>query len=60
MFWEPSPHTSRGLIDRSNQTTSITTQGLIAESLIKPLLHTGVTLRVLCRAGDSRLRRAGR
>lgn len=34
MLWEPSPHSSPGLIDRSNQTTSITTWGLIAESLI--------------------------
>ena len=34
MLWEPSPHSSPGLIDGSNQTTSITTWGLIAESLI--------------------------
>lgn len=34
MLGEPSPHSSPGLIDGSNQTTSITTWGLIAESLI--------------------------
>lgn len=47
-----------GLIDRSNQTTSITTRGLIAESLIKALLGAGVTsLSALCRAGGGRLGR---
>lgn len=35
MLRQPSPRCSLGLIDRSNQTTSITTQGLIAKSLIK-------------------------
>lgn len=55
MLWETSPHCSLGLIDRSNQTASITAQGLIAESLIKSLLGCWCDGRVLRRAGDSRL-----
>lgn len=49
MLWEPPPHSSPGLIDGSNQTTSITTRGLMAKSLIRRLARAPV----LCRAGDS-------